>query len=78
MNKYFDIGTIGVIVITFFLFLVSLFVKGLTHDIMLEAGILLISVKLIMMAYKTGTYFNTILRELGKINALLNKDDLPR
>jgi hypothetical protein len=68
MGKYFDIGTISVIAITFLLFILALFTKGLTHDILLEAGILLISIKLIMMAYKTRFYFNTIINELRKIN----------
>lgn len=68
MSKYFDIGTISVIIITFLLFALALFAKGLTHDLLLEAGILLISVKLIMMAYKTTYYFNTIISELRKLN----------
>jgi hypothetical protein len=68
MSKYFDIGTISVIIITFLLFALALFTKGLTHDLLLEAGILLISVKLIMMAYKTTNYFNTIISELRKLN----------
>ena len=68
MGKYFDIGTISVIAVTFLLFILALFTKGLTHDILLEAGILLISIKLIMMAYKTSYYFNTIINELRKIN----------
>ena len=74
MNKYFDAGSISVIVITFLLFLIALFTKGLTHDIFLEAGVLLISIKLIMMAYKTGIFFEEILRELKKIDEVLNKN----
>jgi len=52
IGKHFDLGSLIVILVTFILFLVSLFVKGLTHDILLEAGVLLVSIKLILMSYK--------------------------
>ena len=42
-----------VIGVTFVLFVMALFTKGLTHDILLEAAIFLVSVKLIMMAYSS-------------------------
>ena len=74
MNRYFDQGSIIVIAITFLLFVAALFTKGLTHDILLEAGVLLVSIKLILMAYKTGIFFEEILRELKKINESLNKN----
>ncbi len=52
IRKHFDPGSLGVITVTFILFAVALVVKGMTHDLLLEAGVLLISIKLIMMAYK--------------------------
>jgi hypothetical protein len=73
MNKYFDIGTITVIFVTFLLFVVALFTKGLTHDLLLEAGVLLVSIKLIMMAYKNNVFYKEITQELKKINDNLNK-----
>lgn len=73
MNKYFDIGSITVIIITFSLFVIALFTKGLTHDLLLEAGVLLVSVKLIMMAYKNNIFYKEIIQELKKINDILNK-----
>jgi len=39
MMKYFDPGTIFVIIITVLLFAVALFVKGFTNALLLEAGI---------------------------------------
>ena len=74
MKKYFDTGSITVIAITFLLFAFALFTQGITHDILLEAGILLISVKLIMMAYKTAFFYENIIQELKKINDSLNKE----
>ena len=50
--RYFDIATLATIVITFILFVVSLFLKGFTHELFLEAGVFLISVKLVMMSYR--------------------------
>ena len=52
MKEHFEPGTLIVIVITFVLFVLALLTKGFTHDLLLEAGIFLVSVKLILMAYK--------------------------
>ena len=75
MRKYLDIGSIIVILITFILFILALFTKGLTHDILLEAGILLVSVKLIMMAYSNNVFYKDIIEELKKLNQRLNKSN---
>ena len=56
MNKHIDIGSSAVIVITFILFIMALFTKGITHDIVLDAGVFLVSLKLIIMSYKNGRY----------------------
>ena len=69
--KHFDAGSLVVIVITFVLFVLALFFTGLTHDILLEAGVFLVSVKLIMMAYKTSVASNNIQNELNDIKELL-------
>ncbi|MCK9611922.1 MAG: hypothetical protein PHR81_05545 [Bacteroidales bacterium] len=74
MKKYFDTATILVIVITLILFIVALFVKGLTHDLLLEAGILLVSVKLILNGYRNNSNSNNILEELNDIKKIIEKD----
>jgi hypothetical protein len=74
MNKHFDIPTIIVIVTTFVLFTTALFVKGLTHDILLEAGVFLVSVKLILMSYKSSLTNQKIMDELREIKHMLNKN----
>jgi len=51
MRNYFDMGSIFVVIITLILFIVALFTKGFTHDLLLEAGVFLVFVKLIIMAY---------------------------
>jgi len=73
VKKHLDIGSVTVILVTLILFTFALFTKGMTHDILLEAGVLLISIKLIMMAYKTVVFYEDIIQELKKLNDCLNK-----
>ena len=56
---------------TLALFVGALFIKGLTHDLFLEAGVFLISVKLILMSYKHGVYIDQIHHKLDELKALL-------
>jgi hypothetical protein len=53
MDNHIDSGSLVVAVITLILFVAALFTKGLTHDLFLEAGVFLVSVKIILMAYRT-------------------------
>jgi len=73
MLKYFDTGTLIVIIITFLLFTVALFVKGFTHNLLLEAGVLLVSIKLIMMAYRNSLNYTDVMKELNEIRRLLEE-----
>jgi hypothetical protein len=43
-----------VIALTLVLFLVSISVKGFTHELLLEAGVFMVSIKLILMAHKNS------------------------
>jgi len=71
--KYFDPGTIIVIIITVLLFTVALFTKGLTHNLLLEAGVLLVSIKLIMMAYRNSLNYSDLKKELYEIRRLMEE-----
>ena len=71
MKQHFDWGSLVIILVTFLLFTVALFVKGLTKDLLLEAGVLLVSVKLILMAYKNSVVSKTLLAELEEIKKQL-------
>ena len=73
MMKYFDPGIIFVIVITVLLFTVALFVKGFTHNLLLEAGVLLVSIKLIIMAYRNSLNYSDLKKELNEIRRLLEE-----
>jgi hypothetical protein len=74
MDQHFDTGSLMVIVITFVLFVAALFTKGLTHDILLEAGVFLVSVKLIIMAYRNNKATKEISKELSEIKIICNKE----
>lgn len=63
-----------VIITTLALFIVALFVKGLTKEILLEAGVLLVSIKLLLMNHKnalanqkTSEKLDKIIQELSEI-----------
>jgi hypothetical protein len=70
--KHFDMGSLIVIVITFCLFVMALFFTGFTHALLLEAGVFLVSVKLILMAYKSSVSSAQIESELQKIREILS------
>jgi len=75
LREHFDTGSVIVIAITFVVFAVALFVKGMTHDLLLEIGVLLVSVKLIMMAYKNSVTAKELQRELKAIRQRLESRD---
>lgn len=71
MSKHFDAPTLVVILITLILFILALFTKGLTHDLLLEAGVFLVSVKLILMAYRDNTNMKTLIKEFEEVKAMV-------
>jgi len=73
MGKHFDMGSMIVIIVTFILFITALFTKGLTHDLLLETGVFLVSVKLILMAFKNSNNVKIFQTELQEIKALLKE-----
>ena len=73
MSKHFDASSVAVIVITLGLFVAALFTKGLTHDLLLEAGVFLVSVKLILMAYKNSVASKNLQKELEGIKKALER-----
>jgi hypothetical protein len=72
-----DRWTNVVILLTVGLLSVSLAVKGFTHELFLEAGVFLVSVKLILMAGKNAESEKRIERQLTEIKAFLARDTAP-
>jgi hypothetical protein len=71
--RHLDIVSQLVIVTTFVLFVVALFIKGFGHGLLLEAGVFLISVKLIMMAAKNFLLAKHLDDRLDRIEAALTR-----
>ena len=76
-TRHFDTGSLIVVGITFVLFGIALLEKGFTHDLLLEAGVFLVSVKLIILGYKnsvaTAALKNDLAEIKGKIDLLAPK-----
>lgn len=68
MKKYLSTADIVVIAITFILFAAALFAKGFTNALLLEAGVLLVSVKIIMMNFKCSQTNKQILEKLQELD----------
>jgi hypothetical protein len=73
MAKYLDRWSTVVIVLTVILFALSLFMHGFTHDLLLEAGVLLVSAKLVIMSYKNNVLGKHLVESLDEITATLIK-----
>jgi hypothetical protein len=74
-TRHFDTGSLVVMALTLVLFVVALFAKGLTHDLLLEAGVFLVSVKLILVAYKNSVSNQRILTLLQEIRDSIGATD---
>jgi protein-S-isoprenylcysteine O-methyltransferase Ste14 len=70
-SRSFDPWSAVVITSTLVLFLVSIFVKGFTHDLLLEAGVFLVSVKLILMAQKNSLSAQATAQQLDRLSSAL-------
>lgn len=73
MRKYLSTIDLIVIIFTFLLFTIALFVKGLTHDILVEAGVLLVSIKIIVMNYRITVSNKAILEKLDEIRETMRE-----
>jgi hypothetical protein len=56
----------------------ALFTKGFTHDILLEAAVFLVSVKLIIMAYKNIDATDSLHQKLDEIYKKVSAIELRR
>ena len=73
MKKYLSTADLSVIGLTIVLFVVALFAKGITKDLLLEAGVLLVSIKLIMMNYKHTLSNKAVTKDLDEIKRALTE-----
>jgi len=64
-------ASVVVIVLTAGTFALALFLKGFTHDLLLEAGVLLVSAKLVLMAKSNAETEYRMEQRLAEIKELL-------
>ena len=67
LKKHFGTTSLVVIFVTLVLFVLALFAKGLTHDILLEAAVFLVSLKLIIMAYSQSQATQSLHRKIDAV-----------
>ncbi len=72
-GRFIDIASLVVIGLTLVLFTIALFEKGFTHDLLLEAGVFLVSAKLIFMSYKQGAQSARNDARLDRIEGMLRR-----
>lgn len=73
IRKHSDGGSLVVILVTLVLFVAALFEKGFSHDVLLEAGVFLVSVKLIIMSYKSARLSTELKERLDEIHGALRR-----
>ena len=70
-QKFTDPIAIVVIFLTVTLFILALFIKGFTHDVLLEAAVFLVSAKLILMSKHNAVTESRLEARLEEIRGLL-------
>jgi hypothetical protein len=70
-NPKSDRWSMVVIILTVALFGLALFIKGFTHALVLEAAVLLVSIKLILMAQRNAKTEENLEARLIRIEELL-------
>lgn len=73
MARHIDTASALTIAATLLLFGFALFNKGLTHDLLLEAGVFLVSVKLVLAGYKSDQMAETLQARLARIEGALGR-----
>ncbi len=76
-TKHIDFWSAVVIALTLALFVLALFIKGFTHELLLEAAVFLVSVKLVLMAHKNSILAELLQERLDGIQDTLRQIDGP-
>jgi hypothetical protein len=71
LKERLDFGSMLVIVITFVLFVVALFKKGFSQEVLLETGVFLVSVKLMLMSSRNNLHIKELNQRLDEIKKLI-------
>jgi len=68
MKRYLDKASFATLLITLVLFVIALFVKGFTHDLLIEAGVFLVSIKIVLAGYKNEQVDRLLIERLDQID----------
>jgi hypothetical protein len=72
-SRWIDFGSYLTIAATLILFIAALFLKGMTHDLLLEAGVFLVSAKLVIMSHKHAVIADELRAALQRIERSLER-----
>jgi hypothetical protein len=72
-SRLIDFGSYLTIALTLILFILALFLKGIAHDLLLEAGVFLVSAKLVIMTHKQALIGDELRAALQRIESSLEK-----
>lgn len=73
MSKHLDASTQIMLAITLVLFVVALFQKGFTHDLLLETAIFLVSAKLILLSHKASMNNDAMAGKIAEVSESLRR-----
>lgn len=71
MKPNLDLANTITIALTFIIFAIALFATGFTKELLLEAGVLLVSIKIIAIGAATRNSNKEIIKKLNEINERL-------
>jgi hypothetical protein len=72
-TRHIDTASYAVVGVTLVLFIFAAFEKGLTGELSLEAGVFLVSVKLILMSAKSNLAAERMMERLDAIQAAVER-----
>jgi len=75
-SRYVDPSSMVVIVLTLILFVAAIWIKGFTHELLLETGVFLVSAKLILMGHKNAVTAQSIHDKLDRIDKALQTQEI--
>ena len=73
MARYLDTASGLTIGLTLLFFGIALFTTGLTHDLLLEAGVFLVSAKLVLAGYKNDRSNAALQTRLARIEEAIGR-----
>ncbi len=71
-NPWLDAASLATLILTLILFVIALFEHGLSHDLSLEAGVFLVSIKLVLASHRNEQLLGQLDRKIEQLLAERN------